>query len=152
LPFPFQIGPAEAYKYHYLGPGLFHKAPLSSIIKKELFDQVNGFAAIKMAGDFEMWHRLAKASPVVLMPQGIVWYREHENQEMNSYHKFRHRYDEISSSYLLDAGCPLEKGLVNKIVRSVRKSAYNELGKGLLSMNQARIKENWTRLNRYKHV
>src|SRR5579862_3530145 len=48
-PFPFELTPKEAYSYHYTGPGLFHKAPLSSIIKREVFEEAGGFSAIRMA-------------------------------------------------------------------------------------------------------
>lgn len=109
--FPFQLSPHEAYKYHYFGPGLFHKAPLSSIIRKDVFDRVNGFKKERMVGDFEMWHRLSLQEHVVLMPQGIVWYREHDEQEMLSYRENPFEsftYKLIAKKYLLSADCPLK--------------------------------------------
>lgn len=108
--FPFKLSPHEAYKYHYFGPGLFHKAPLSSIIRKDVFDSVNGFKKERMVGDFEMWHRLSLQEHVVLMPQGIVWYREHDEQEMGSYRENpfeSFNYKLIAKSYLLSPKCPL---------------------------------------------
>ena len=95
-PFPFVLDTAEAYRYHYLGPGLFHKAPLSSIIKKELFDAVGGFEPGRMVGDYEMWHRLALKSPVALMPHGVVWYRAHDDQESNVIGEFEEVYRQIA--------------------------------------------------------
>jgi glycosyltransferase involved in cell wall biosynthesis len=80
--FPFQLPPKEAYHRHYFEQPLFHKAPLSAIIQKEAFDEVEGFTGKRMLGDFEMWHILSRKFPVVLMPHGIVWYREHNEQEM----------------------------------------------------------------------
>ena len=80
--FPFMLSPEEAYKRHYFREQLFHKAPLSAIIRKDVFDAVGGFTGRRYLGDFEMWHILAATYPVVLMPHGIVWYREHEEQEM----------------------------------------------------------------------
>jgi glycosyltransferase involved in cell wall biosynthesis len=82
--FPFMLTPEEAYKRHYFKEQLFHKAPLSSIIRKDVFDRVGGFTGRRYLGDFEMWHLLAARYPVVLMPHGIVWYREHEEQEMQN--------------------------------------------------------------------
>lgn len=105
--FPFQLSPAEAYTYHYDGPGLFYKAPLSSIIKRDVFFEAGEFGAIRMAGDFEMWNRLAQKYPVVLMPQGMVWYRKHSEQEMNSYKKFAQTYHDITVKYLSSELCPL---------------------------------------------
>lgn len=82
--FPFMLTPEEAYKRHYFQEQLFHKAPLSAIIRKDAFDSVKGFTGRRYLGDFEMWHILAARYPVVLMPHGIVWYREHEEQEMQN--------------------------------------------------------------------
>lgn len=80
--FPFMLQPEEAYRRHYFQEQLFHKAPLSAILRKDIFDSVGGFTGRRYLGDFEMWHILASKYPVVLMPHGIVWYREHEEQEM----------------------------------------------------------------------
>jgi glycosyltransferase involved in cell wall biosynthesis len=82
--FPFVLTPEEAYRRHYFQEQLFHKAPLSAIIRKDAFDAVKGFTGRRYLGDFEMWHILAARYPVVLMPHGIVWYREHEEQEMQN--------------------------------------------------------------------
>jgi glycosyltransferase involved in cell wall biosynthesis len=81
-PFPFQLSPREAYLRHYFEQPLFHKAPLSAIIRTEAFQVVGGFTGKRYVGDFELWHILAGRYPVVLMPQGVVWYREHSEQEM----------------------------------------------------------------------
>ncbi len=80
--FPFMLTPGEAYQRHYFREQLFHKAPLSAIIRKDAFDAAGGFTGRRYLGDFEMWHILAAKYPVVLMQQGVVWYREHEEQEM----------------------------------------------------------------------
>jgi glycosyltransferase involved in cell wall biosynthesis len=82
--FPFMLTPEEAYQRHYFKEQLFHKAPLSAIIRRDVFDAVGGFTGRRYLGDFEMWHILAARYPVVLMPHGIVWYREHEEQEMQN--------------------------------------------------------------------
>ncbi len=81
--FPFQLSPHEAYQRHYFQTDLFHKAPLSSIIKKNAFDVIGGFTGKQHLGDFELWHLLSKKYPLVLMPHGMVWYREHDDQQMN---------------------------------------------------------------------
>ena len=111
--FPFQLNSAEAYRYHYLGPGLFHKAPLSSIIRRDLFEEVGGFQHIRHAGDFDMWHRLALQSAVVLLPQGITWWRSHANQE----NKLRPAglNGPVEEGYLNHPNCPLNQDEVNAI-------------------------------------
>ncbi len=82
--YPFQLSSEQAYQRHYFQQQLFHKAPLSAIIRKEAFEAVGGFSGRRYLGDFEMWHVLSSKYPVVLMPQGVVWYREHEEQEMQN--------------------------------------------------------------------
>lgn len=130
--FPFVLSPKEAYEYHYLGTGLFHKAPLSAIIRRDLFQEVGGFRPIRMAGDNEMWHRLAQHHPVLLMQHGIVWYRKHDAQEMTVYHTFREVYRGISNSYLKDKDCPLDKQTSLQILRKQQKLALKGVAKNLL--------------------
>ena len=120
-PFPFVLETREAYRYHYLGPGLFHKAPLSSIIKKELFDAVGGFEPGRMVGDFEMWHRLALQSPVVLMPHGMVWYRAHDDQESNVIGEFEEVYRKISLKHLHAEPKPLTPAELRQVAQRKRK-------------------------------
>ena len=108
--FPFILSGEEAYQRHYFQEQLFHKAPLSAIIKKEFFDKMGGFTGRRYLGDFEMWHLLANNSPVVLMQQGVVWYREHEEQEMqNNRTDFTipFKYVKCSEEMLLRDDCPL---------------------------------------------
>ena len=136
--FPFQLSPIDAYRRHYFNQSLFHKAPLSSIIKKEAFDAVGGFSGKQHIGDFELWHRLSQEYPVVLMPHGIVWHREHEDQQMND-----NRTDPfVPFKYLLhqrwflqEEKCPLtltektilQEKIETRIAKSVL-SAYRKSG------------------------
>ncbi|MFB9054539.1 glycosyltransferase family 2 protein [Formosa undariae] len=108
--YPFQLNPEEAYKRHYFEQNLFHKAPLSAIINKSAFNKVGAFSGKQHLGDFEMWHVLSQKFPVVLMPPGIVWYREHDDQQMNDnrtdpYVPFK--YMLIAEDLLNSDKCPL---------------------------------------------
>jgi glycosyltransferase involved in cell wall biosynthesis len=107
-PYPFILSPLEAYRYHYFKVEIFNKAPLSSIIRKDAFEHTGGFKDLRMAGDFEMWHRLALNYPVVLMPDGMVWYREHAGQEIKHYRKFLFKYQEVIQTYMSHKDCPLD--------------------------------------------
>lgn len=80
-PFPFMLFPHEIYQYHLFRSSLFHKAPLSAIIKRDVFESVDGFSGKRQMSDTEMWHILGMKYSLVLMPHGIVWYREHNQQE-----------------------------------------------------------------------
>ena len=142
-PFPFELTPREAYRYNYFGPGLFHKAPLSSIISVTAFQAVGGFGAIRMAGDCDMWHRLSAKYPVVLMPHGVVWYREHENQEMNDYRKYMKIYDEVRCRALNDSLCPLTADEINALKQKMKKRYSRQAIKSLVKLKISNATEYW---------
>lgn len=141
--FPFQLGPREAYQRHYFEEPLFHKAPLSSIINKDVFFKVGGFSGKQHLGDFEMWNLLSQNYGVVLMPIGIVWYREHDDQQMNDNRKdpfVPYKYLLLAVKLLNSSECPLLEnerkvaiGLIeNKISRSILSAAkHHSLKKGI---------------------
>jgi glycosyltransferase involved in cell wall biosynthesis len=133
-PFPFELSPREAYEYNYSGPGLFHKAPLSSIIRREVFEKEKGFSSLRMVGDFEMWHRLALRYKVVLMPQGIVWYREHGEQEIKSFNQFAGIYEKLIFEYLSHPECPLEKSAAGELLRKMKGKKNRKIVKAILQL------------------
>ena len=143
--FPFELNPEEAYRYHYFGNGLFYKAPLSSIIKKDAFLEVGGFSNIRMAGDFDMWHKLAQKFPVVLMPHGMVWYRTHSEQEMNDYRKYVKVYEEIKFRYLSSKDCPLKESESGKIISNIRSGILKGIAKSILKGNFKGVIDNFNR-------
>lgn len=108
--YPFLLSGREAYMRHYFKERLFHKAPLSAIMKKEAFEKVGGFTGKRYLGDFEMWHILANHYPVVLMAQGVVWYRVHEEQEMQNNRTdatIPFKYLKCSEEMINHPDCPL---------------------------------------------
>lgn len=116
-PFPFVLSPKESYQYHFFGPGLFHKGPLTSIFLKSAYDKMGGFKEERMISDIDMWHRMALRFPVVLMPDGLVWQRQHQQQELRDKKDFIVAAEKIKWNYLLDASCPL----ANEQIRRIRK-------------------------------
>jgi len=126
--YPFMLSPKQAYYRHYFtNKWIFHKAPLSSIIKKDFFDKVGGFTGKRMVGDFEMWNILSQKYNVVLMPAGIVWYREHNEGEMqyardNVFQMFEYLLTEYE--VLNKDNCPLsEKDKIKAQKKCLRKQA-----------------------------
>ena len=132
-PYPFVLEPSDAYRHHYLGPGLFNKAPLSSIIRTDLFKEVGGFNTYSHAGDFDMWHRLGKRAPVVLMSHGAVWYREHDAQSSNSQHLHHKQYSEIQNMHLQSPDCPMGQA---EIAQARKRSSYRKFKNKLFSQLQ----------------
>ncbi len=89
-----------------------------------------------MVGDHEMWHRLALHADVVLMNQGVVWYRAHDDQESNIIHEFKLAYEAIRNEYLGHPDCPLTVEELNAIQlkrkRASRKAALLRMAKKLI--------------------
>jgi hypothetical protein len=122
-PFPFMLGPKESYEYHFFGPGLFHKGPLTAIFLRSAFNKVDGFKEGRMISDLDMWHRMALHFPVVLMPDGIVWQRKHPEQELNDANQYIIEGAKIKWKYLLNPACPLVKQQIRHI-RETRIKRY----------------------------
>ncbi|MDQ2719747.1 MAG: glycosyltransferase [Bacteroidota bacterium] len=140
-PFPFMLQPKEAYEYHFFGPGLFHKGPLTAIFLKSAFDKMGGFKEDRMISDTDMWHRMALQFPVVLMPDGIVWQRRHAEQELNDVQNYIVEGAKIKWKYLVNPACPL----VNEQIKQIRKmrikrySGFVLSGIAILNFKQSRI-------------
>lgn len=150
-PFPFQLSPEQAYLYHYKGPGLFHKAPLSSIIRRDAFEAVGGFDPIRMAGDYNMWHKLGQRFNVVLMPAGLVWYRKHDSQEMNHYHKFIGIYESIQMKYLKDSRCPLNEKVVKELLQHFNSRKTKQFLKNTIRLRFADMKSDLNAIRSGRH-
>lgn len=148
-PFPIRLSPKEAYEYHYKGPGLFHKAPLSSIIRTGTFREAGGFSGQRMVGDTEMWHKLALSYNVLLMPEGIVWYREHDAQEVNSALQFAKDYETISIRYLKSEKCPMEAADIKAIFRKKKRTLAWQMLRSTVRMNRRQINADWQSLSAY---
>ncbi len=107
-PYPILLEPEEVYRYNFIGPGLFYKAPLSSIILRSSFEEVGGFKNERYIGDFELWHRMGQKFNVLLIQDHIVWYREHNSQESGKMNLVDYlKYDRIELSYILDKNSPI---------------------------------------------
>jgi hypothetical protein len=92
-------------------------------MKKEAFEKVGGFSGKRYLGDFEMWHVLANHYPVVLMAQGVVWYRVHEEQEMqNNRLDFTvpFKYLKCSEEMINHPDCPLSPEQKEKALKKIK--------------------------------
>lgn len=122
--FPFELSATEAYHRHYIDQKkTFYKAPLSSIIRKKAFESCGGFPHEAVSGDFAMWNVLSAKFPVVLMPHGIVWYREHAEQEMqktrdNSLVEFE--YLKVAEYFIKHEDCPLKRNQQQKVLKRIK--------------------------------
>lgn len=126
--YPFALQPKQIFEYNFNVFHIFRKAPLSAIITKEAFDSVGGFSGKQHLGDYELWHLLALKKQVVLMPDGLVWYRHHINQQ-NTDNKEK---PEVSFKYLVSEinfyktckQLPFDENYRRFVVKRQKKIAY----------------------------
>jgi glycosyltransferase involved in cell wall biosynthesis len=152
-PFPILLNPKEIYEYNFLGPGLFFKAPLSSIILRNSFEEIGGFKTQRYTGDFELWHRMAQRFNYLLIQDHIVWYREHSNQESTNIKiEDQLSYNKIEINYILDKNSPLNsiqrKSIIKKRIKTNIKLMINSILKmninqALLYLDKALIYKGW---------
>jgi glycosyltransferase involved in cell wall biosynthesis len=127
-PFPILLNPKEIYEYNFFGPGLFFKAPLSSIILRSSFEQIGGFNIQRYTGDFELWHRMGQRFNYLLIQDHIVWYREHHNQESKNIKiGDQLNYNKIELNYILDKNSPLNSNQRKLIIESRVKMYLKQL-------------------------
>ncbi|MBX2939217.1 MAG: glycosyltransferase, partial [Ferruginibacter sp.] len=140
-PFPFMLNPYESYLYHFFGPGLFHKGPLATIIKKKYFEEAGTFSNQRMISDTDMWYRLSLKNPVVLFQDGIVWQRRHPDQELSDQKKYIPEGEKLKWKYLLAPDCKLTRQHIQKIKsgRIKRYSGFILSGIKKLDIEQIRI-------------
>lgn len=114
-PYPFELNSNESYLYHFFGAGLFHKGPLSTIIRKDIFEFLGGFSTQRMISDTDMWYKLSLKYPVVLFQDGIVWQRRHPNQELSDQKKYISAGERLKWKYLLSTDCTLDRNQILRI-------------------------------------
>lgn len=148
--YPFMLGPKEAYERHLVRKiPLFHKAPLSSIIKRTAFDAVGGFTNPKGEGDYEMWLSLSAKHHVVLMPHGVAWYRVHDEQidvQRRGDPLVRFRYFLVTLKYLGD-NCPLEPRQKEAVAGQMHKEMAVDIVKAFVHHSPAKAAEMYRAAN-----
>jgi glycosyltransferase involved in cell wall biosynthesis len=137
---PVLVTPEEAYRQHFLEDGLFGCGPLGVILRADAFRQVGGFSGQRYIGDLEMWSRLAARHPVVLIPDGLVWWREHDGQEyLDGIHSglYPQLAHNVSMNALVNGDCPLsesERGrAIERINRQTARYLVGMIKKGRLA-------------------
>lgn len=83
LPRPGMLTPREAYEAHLLDrQGIFSSGPLLSMIRADRFWEVGGFRpTARNMGDVILWMELSQRWPMVIVEDGLTYWRQHEGQE-----------------------------------------------------------------------
>jgi glycosyltransferase involved in cell wall biosynthesis len=81
-PYPFVMTPQETFQREFLQRGVLGLGPTATIIRQDAFEDVGGFTGTRYIGDTELWHNLAMKYPVVKMVPGLIYWRQHDDQEI----------------------------------------------------------------------
>jgi hypothetical protein len=83
LPRPTALSPREAYQCHLIDhQGIFSSGPLLGMIRSDHFREVGGFRpSARNMGDTILWMELSTRWPMVIIEEGLTWWREHDGQE-----------------------------------------------------------------------
>lgn len=122
-PYPYCIMPVDIFRRFYFTGELISMGPLGSIIKTEVFKDIGGFSGTQYIGDTEMWYNLGRKFPLVCMPSDLIWWREHDSQQIKSELKdisIRHLRYQISKDALLSDSCPLPKDEKKMALQNVK--------------------------------
>ncbi len=81
-PYPFVMTPQETFQREFLKRGVLGLGPTGTIIRRDAFVALGGFTGTRYIGDTELWYALALQYPVVKMLPGLVYWRQHDDQEI----------------------------------------------------------------------
>ena len=109
-PLPSLLSPEDTYRKYFFYGSLLGMGPSGAIIKRSAFNKVTGFSGIPYIGDIEIWLRLSQKEKLVCMPGNLVWWREHEGQQIKQETKFKD-FEKLKlltyKNLLIDKDCPL---------------------------------------------
>jgi glycosyltransferase involved in cell wall biosynthesis len=123
-PLPELLDPYEAYLRNFFQYHFLHKAPTSSMIRTDIFRKHNGFSGKRMVGDMEFWLKLSAHENVLIVPNGLTWYRKHDAQEsvlLRGSSLTRFLYLEVALESMNDSACPLDTVQKNRVIRRMKK-------------------------------
>ncbi|HTB53349.1 MAG TPA: glycosyltransferase [Ferruginibacter sp.] len=129
-PFPIYLDPLHVYLEHYNGYGHLYRAPGSSIIRLDAFNEVGGFSGERMIGDIEFWFRIARYYSMVKFPAELYWSRIHEEQESKTDYAKKHYpklTDQVEYNALRHTDCPLPAIEKSKILKKIKHRKYHRI-------------------------
>ena len=131
-PYPFMLNPAEAYDYHFYKRELFDTGPSGLIFHARRFREIGGFSGKRYVGDTEMNLRLAASKPVVRIAGSLIFWRQHEGQEIVAGNNLTGYTDfelPMYTAELTRSDCPLPKDKSRKVINYYRRITARHLVK-----------------------
>lgn len=81
-PYPFVMTPKETFQREFLQRGVLGLGPTGTILRRDAFEKIGGFTGTRYIGDTELWYKLAMQYPVLKMVPGLIYWRQHEEQQI----------------------------------------------------------------------
>lgn len=122
--------PHEAYYLHFFERGLLNYGPSGTIIDHEKLLSCGKFKEIRNVSDFDMWLRMAALFPVLELPKGLVYWRQHNDQEIKVAPDLYIEHTlSILEDNLLSEKCPLDQTQVNCIFKKYKHETSKQIVK-----------------------
>lgn len=131
------LSPRDAYYCHFFTKGILDLGPTALIFNRDKFEQVGRFKTIRNVSDLDMSLRLASQFPVVEMKSGLVYWREHPNQEIRlDPEKYLEFGLQIIKEALSCGNCPLSQDEISSLLKKQKKNYSISILKGALRSGQ----------------
>lgn len=141
-PYPIYLSTKDAYRAFFIKGGFPTAGPSGSIFLKEAFFSTGGFPKPYYVGtDIIMLLKIASQYPILKIQPGLIWYRQHDEQEMAIGNR---NFDYIKNNNrqylacLLDKNCPLNELEIKQAVSLIKKTT---LRKALSCLKHLKVKE-----------
>ena len=130
---------SQAYEYHFYKDGLLYIGPSGCIYNREYFFKIGGFKDFGVASDYEFNLRACFIKSLVLLQRDLVYWRRHEDQEIN---KLENKYLELNynihKEILSSNICPLSIEQRKEVLININK---NHARKIILNILKLRFKK-----------
>jgi glycosyltransferase involved in cell wall biosynthesis len=125
--------PEVAYRVHFFQRGILDLGPSYAIIRRDIFLRENGFLELRCVSDFEFWLRLSLKYPMLEMEKGLIFWRQHDQQEFSfKSHYLWHSIPIYEEKLILSQLSNTEKKL---ILRKYRKAMMRYLLKHIFKFS-----------------
>jgi glycosyltransferase involved in cell wall biosynthesis len=130
--FPLVFTPEQAYYAFFFKGSMIITGPSGAIIRTDVFKELNGFSGKQFIGDTELWLNLSKKYDLVGMPLDLIWWRQHDEQQIRQ--ELRNSEIEISrfnlyKDALNNNDCPLNTDYRTTAIRNLKNLKARNLMK-----------------------
>lgn len=123
-PYPILVKPYEAYTAYFYSNTLLTVGPSGTMLRHNIFKKMSYFSGKNYVGDTELNLKIAAQYPIVRVPQGFFFWRQHDEQQIKegvinlSYHKYNYL---ILNKALDSKACPLKGSEIIELKKRLNK-------------------------------